>query len=328
MGGVWRIAMSSFPSRRFTVSFDLTSKLISGIVAGGLVLAAVATQSMVVGGLGLFVLALAYAYSPRGYSVEGDVIWVDRLAGRARFDLEGLREARLAEQDDLRGCIRLWGNGGLFGYYGLFRTTRLGRCTWYVTDRSRVVVLVSGAKTALFSPDDVDGFLAAVRSGAPGWVEDGNHAPVDTLFATQSIWRRGYAPTALGFLVLAFVAATLFYSPGLPDCTLSPATLTIHDRFYPVTVQAADVDASRIRVVNFASEGAWRPTLRTGGFGNLRYQSGWFQTANGQKVRLYRAGGQRLVLLPPKGSAAPVLLQVGDPEAFVAQVRQTWGAGR
>jgi hypothetical protein len=320
--------MSSFPAQTFTVSFDLASKLISGIVFGGLLLAAFATQSMVVGGLGLFVLALAYAYSPRGYSVEGNTIWVDRLAGRARFDLEGLREARVTEQDDLRGCIRLWGNGGLFGYYGLFRTTRLGPCTWYVTDRSRTVVLANGAKTALFSPDDVDGFLAAVRAGAPGWVEAGTRAPVDAPFAAQSIWRRGYAPAAVGFLVLAFVAAALLYSPGVPDCTLSPATLTIHDRFYPVTVQAADVDASQIRVVDLAAEVSWRPTLRTNGFGNPRYQSGWFQTANGQKVRLYRAGGQRLVLLPPKSSAAPVLLQVEDPEAFVARVRQAWGTGR
>lgn len=325
MGGVWRIVV---PSQQFTVSFDLTSKLISGIVSGGLILAAVATQSTVVGVLGLFVLAVAYAYSPRGYSVEGNVLWVDRLAGRARFDLDGLREARLAEQDDLRGCIRLWGNGGLFGYYGLFRTTRLGRCTWYVTNRSRAAILVSGAKTALFSPDDMDGFLAAVRSRAAGCVEGGSRAPADTLFATQSIWSGRYAPSAAGLLVLAFVAVTLFYSPGLPDCTLSPATLTIHDRFYPVTLRAADVDSSSIRVVDFASEVNWRPTLRTGGFGNLRYQSGWFQTADGQKVRLYRAGGQRLVLLPPKGNAAPVLLQAGDPEAFAARVRQSWGAGR
>ena len=37
-----------------------------------------------------------------------------------------IREVRPATKDDFGGCIRLFGNGGLFGYYGLFRTSKLG----------------------------------------------------------------------------------------------------------------------------------------------------------------------------------------------------------
>ena len=80
--------------------------------------------------------------------------------------LDGLREVRLADWEDYRGCLRLWGNGGLFGYYGLFRTSRLGKCTWYVTNRSKAVVVVTDARTSLFSPDDPASFIAAVRSSA------------------------------------------------------------------------------------------------------------------------------------------------------------------
>jgi hypothetical protein len=46
--------------------------------------------------------------------------------------------------------------------------------------------------------------------------------------------------------------------------------------------------------------------------------------ANGEKVRMYRAGGARLVLLPPKGSGVPVLLEVKDPESFVEELRRLW----
>lgn len=108
-------------------------------------------------------IGLSWAWSPRGYVVSKDAIRVQRLIGTATLPLAGVREARPATRDDLCGAIRLFGSGGMFGYYGLFRTRRLGRSYWYVTDRSKAVV-VAGTKTAVFSPDDVDGFLAAVRA--------------------------------------------------------------------------------------------------------------------------------------------------------------------
>ncbi|MBV9770294.1 MAG: hypothetical protein JOZ32_12035, partial [Bryobacterales bacterium] len=37
--------------------------------------------------------------------------------------------------------------GGLFGYYGLFTTAKLGKSTWYVTKRENGVVVIAGAKT-------------------------------------------------------------------------------------------------------------------------------------------------------------------------------------
>ena len=46
---------------------------------------------------------------------------------------------------------------------------------------------------------------------------------------------------------------------------------------------------------------------RTNGFANAHYASGWFRVASGKTVRMYRAGGTRLVLLPPKGDGAAVL---------------------
>ncbi|HEX8871462.1 MAG TPA: hypothetical protein VF758_01775, partial [Candidatus Acidoferrum sp.] len=60
-------------------------------------------------------------------------------------------------------------------------------------------------------------------------------------------------------------------------------------------------------------------------FANTHYQSGWFRVANGAKVQLYRAGADRLVLLPPKDrDKPPILLQTADPEAFIARLKQEW----
>jgi hypothetical protein len=87
------------------------------------------------------------------------------------------------------------------------------------------------------------------------------------------------------------------------------------------------VDVERIRIVDFGVDADWRPTARTSGFANSHYQSGWFRVANGRKVRMYRAGGQRLVLLPPKGDGAALLLEVKEPEEFVGEVRREWANG-
>ena len=242
-------------------------------------------------------------------------------AGGARIPLERVREARRTTSADLRGCIRLWGSGGMFGYYGLFRTSKLKKCWWYVTDRQNTVVVITDEKTALFSPDDVDGFLAAIRTTVPV-----PETPAGQLeFRTTGISAATWIGVAIGAVSLAVVTFAFLYSPGPPSYTLTADALTIHDRFYPVTLRAADVDVARLRLVDIAVDREWRPTMRTNGFANAHYRSGWFRVASGQKVRAYRADGTRLLLLPPKGDGAPVLLEVKHPGPFLDELRRQWG---
>ena len=151
----------------FSASYDKASKIISAIVSVGLLVAALAAHSVGVALLSIAILGLALGYSPRGYVITPDWITVKRFLWDGRIRLEGMREARLITKDDLRGCIRLWGNGGLFGYYGLFRTRKLGVCSWYVTNRRNAVLVKTAGKTVLFSPDDKDAFLFALHQAAP-----------------------------------------------------------------------------------------------------------------------------------------------------------------
>ena len=183
------------------------------------------------------------------------------------------------------------------------------------------MVVITGTRTALFSPADVDGFLASVRTQAP--VPDpgtGGTLPPYDARKPAAVW----IGIGIAVCALAVVALALLYSPGPPKYTLTSGALTIHDRFYPVTVGAAQVDVARVRVVDIAVDRKWRPTMRTNGFANAHYRAGWFRAANGQKVRMYQADATQLVLLPPKGNGAPVLLEVADPDQFVAEVRRLW----
>jgi hypothetical protein len=299
-------------------------------VCVALLAAAVAIQNLIVASFSVLVILIAYAYSPRGYTVGDRSVLVRRLIGDVRVPLDDIQELRRAAGDDFQGCIRLWGSGGLFGYYGLFRSSKLGRSTWYVTDRSRAVVLIAGAKTVLFSADDVEAFLAAIREQAP--IQGAAGHPVPTAPSTGTPW---LIPLFIGILLAVplglagrFLATGLFgYDPGPPVYTLTGDSLDIRDRFYPVTIGAGSTDIAGIRMVDLGQEAGWRPVLRVGGFANSHYQSGWYRAANGTRIRLYRArGAQRLVLLPPRTGDAPVLLQVSDPEQFAEQIRRDWAA--
>jgi hypothetical protein len=306
---------------QFQTSYDSTAKGVSAFVAAILVFVVILTQGLLAAVLGLAILLLAFAWSPRGFTVHGPVLLVHRLAGTVRIPLEGIREIRPAAGDDYQGAIRLFGNGGLFGYYGLFRTTKLGKCTWYLTNQSNAVVIVTSAKTVLVSPDDVEAFLAAVRSAVP-------IAPGPSAVSAAFPMGRSYMPLLVAGIVTVFAVAigtgVTLYSPGTPDYTLNATSLTIRDRFYPITLQAKGVDIKSVRVVNLDSDADWRPAGRTNGFANKHYRSGNFRTASGLAIRLYQADSKRLVLLPPNGSGVPVLLEAHDPDRLVSDVMRKW----
>ncbi|MGO9261794.1 MAG: PH domain-containing protein [Bryobacteraceae bacterium] len=309
----------------FSASYDATTKVLTAAVCAILAAVVIVTGSMIAAGIGALIVALSYAWSPRGYTISERSIFVKRFIGNARIPLDGIREARAATAEDFRGSIRLFGDGGLFGYYGVFRTSKLGKSNWYLTNRSHAVVVITGAKTALFSPDDTDGFLAAMRASAPVPLAPGKPLMRDSAQSYGGGRRIGpLLGVAIAIVVLAVVAFAFLYSPGPPSYTLTPESLTIHDRFYPVTLQATNVEVDQIRVVDLAADTDWRPTARTNGFGNAHYASGHFRVASGKIVRMYRAGGRRLVLLPAKGDGAAVLLETREPEKFVAEVRQEW----
>lgn len=125
-------------------------------------------------------------------------------------------------------------------------------------------------------------------------------------------------------VALLGVAFALLYAPGAPGYTLTADTLTIHDRFYPVTLRAEDVDVGQARIVDLTADPEWRPTLRTNGFSNLHYHAGWYRVAGGKKVRMYRADCKQVVLLPPRGAGVAVLYEVGEPARFIAELRRQW----
>ncbi len=316
------------PANTFPASYDrFTTATTVAIATLALLLIGLFTHNTLAPALLIALILLTWLWSPRSYSVSAEWITVNRLVGGLRIPLTQVRELRRASADDLSGGIRLWASGGLFGYFGLFRTAKLGACRWYVTNRRNIVILSTDAGVTLFSPDDVDGFLAALRPWAPAASSVPTPTSPATIPARPAL--RWFAVAAIAGVigaVAAFVGFAITYSPGPPGYTLTPNSLAIDDRFYPVTLPAASIDTSGVRVVDLDTDPAWRPVARTNGFANSHYRCGWFRVVNGEIVRLYQAGSRRLVLLPSIGTGPTVLLEVTSPVAFVAELRRAWSA--
>ena len=307
---------------RFQASYDTTTKLISAAVFIMFLGIAVDTSSLIAEGILAVIFLAAYAWSPTSYEITDGNVVIRRLIGNIRIPVAGIREVRIATRDDLSSSMRVFGSGGLFGYYGLFRNSTLGESNWYVTDRGNAVVLSGDSGIAIVSPDDQAGFIAALGARRAPPSKGGSH-DWSTVGAHGS--RHSRALAACLIVGAATLSAYFFYAPGPPAYTLTKTALEIHDRSYPVTVEAANVDVGNVRVIDFDKDTGWRPVLRVGGVGAPHYRAGWFQLPSGQKVRMYRADSKRVVLLPPKGNGAPVLLETKDPEKFVAELQHEWG---
>ena len=115
-------------------------------------------------GVPLVVLVGALPFMVRGYVLTSDHIEVRRLGWSTTLPLAGL-VAVTGEPEGLRGSLRLFGNGGLFGISGWFWNRRLGRFRAYATDQDRAVLLRyrSGAKVVV-TPHDVQHFIVRVRT--------------------------------------------------------------------------------------------------------------------------------------------------------------------
>lgn len=231
--------------------------------------------------------------------------------------------------------------------WGLYRYS-FSLCAWGFIlggDRGVMICMKNGRKFIIgsHSPDKLAAATEAARNtGAHGshdvreifaavqGIEPSQNAirSNSDSFHTQSIHSRGrrrqLIRIATGVLGILLIAVPLFYSPGFPKYTITSEGLTIHDMLYPVTLKSADIDSAQIGIVDIEVDPHWHPTIRTNGFGGLRYSAGWFRVAGGENVRMYRTTSNRLVLLPPKGQMAPVMLEVKQPEAFIQELRQAW----
>lgn len=106
---------------------------------------------------------LALPFVVRGYVLTDREIIVQRLGHATRLSLDGLQSVT-GDAEAMTRAFRLFGNGGLLSFTGLFWSRRLGRFRAFATDPSRAVVLKYHKRTIVITPHDPQQFIMRART--------------------------------------------------------------------------------------------------------------------------------------------------------------------
>ncbi len=159
---------------RYRASFDATTKLITlGVIVLFLFLLyryffispLINFLSISVAFLFCLILFLSWLYSTYGYEVKDKRFIIHRRKGKIIVPLCDIKSIRVIHKKELGTLIRMWGSGGLFGYYGHFRSTRIGKLKLYTTQRKNLVLVTTVDQDyLLLSPDDLS-MIEEIKSG-------------------------------------------------------------------------------------------------------------------------------------------------------------------
>jgi hypothetical protein len=155
---------------RSPLSLDRTNRISTVVVcalAGFGVLAMLSSDIMQahVGAAALTaILAIAFAMSPRGLTVDAGEVRIERrLWPPLRITRSEIERASPIDSLGIR-VIKVGGAGGLFGSFGLFSSAELGRFRLYATRRGQAVLITRRGSLLpiVVTPDDVAGAIEAI----------------------------------------------------------------------------------------------------------------------------------------------------------------------
>lgn len=110
----------------------------------------------------IVILVGAAAFTVRGYSIQNGTLLIHRLGWSSHVPLSSLTGVE-TDPTALQESIRIFGNGGAFGFSGWAYHSRLGRFLVYATDPSRSVVLRFPQRNVLITPEDPALFIEEVK---------------------------------------------------------------------------------------------------------------------------------------------------------------------
>jgi hypothetical protein len=107
-------------------------------------------------------LLLSAALAPRRYTVGAAGVAVERWLGSVRIPRASIRGVEILGGDAFKGAVRTFGVGGLFGFYGRFRSPRLGPFRLYACRSGPAVAIRTVNDLVVVTPDRPEDFVAAV----------------------------------------------------------------------------------------------------------------------------------------------------------------------
>jgi hypothetical protein len=118
------------------------------------------------------IAVIALLFMVTGYDVAETELYVRRPLWATRVALSGLTRV-WHDPTGCRGALRIFGNGGLYSFTGLYQSHSLGRFRLFGTDLRRAVVLDLGRRVVVVTPAEPHGFVGYLGQLFPGALVEG-----------------------------------------------------------------------------------------------------------------------------------------------------------
>jgi len=115
----------------------------------------------------LLLMIGTYLYSVNGYILTDKLLIIKRPFSKLNkaIMLKDIKYAREGTNEDFKGGIRLFANGGFFGFYGLCTSNNLGRYQLYGTQlKNKLILFMKNEEIVVLTPDDIT-MMDAINRG-------------------------------------------------------------------------------------------------------------------------------------------------------------------
>lgn len=105
----------------------------------------------------ILLILLTWMYSPVSYYLNDDYLIINRHFGKVYIKIKDIKNIEKLNDDDVKGTIRYFGVGGLFGYYGKYYIPNYGKVKFYATqNKNRILIETTNNEKILITPDNID----------------------------------------------------------------------------------------------------------------------------------------------------------------------------
>lgn len=108
----------------------------------------------------LSVPAIAFLFSPRKVILADEELIIENIIGKIEISYKTIREIDFIERPKM---VRIFGSGGLFGYFGVFNAEGIGEVRVYAK-RDKDFVLIKADKNYIIAPEKPDEFILNLKN--------------------------------------------------------------------------------------------------------------------------------------------------------------------
>jgi hypothetical protein len=239
--------MAFQPAKLDTIAIIITALATAFIV----VLAAIFIVRVPYGWLWAFGIMLipgiCYALSPKQYVFEGSNFIIEKVIGKKIIiPIKEIRGYMVLENLAKLKMTRTFGNGGLFGFYGMFSTAEYGPINCQLTSMKNIVLIKTDNMHYAVSPRQLQGFVQMFGSITSLKIhclettsaDQSRHARVLILALPIALYVATIIIILLAYHALPDTIAVHFDAYGNPDRWGSKVSYIING-FIPVTILLA-----------------------------------------------------------------------------------------